>query len=255
MNLLGPDDLEKKSITKPLKTSAPTELLIHKTNIDNPTIMSDLTFICDSSLSRVAKHLRMMGYDCVHEPNMTTNFLIFQARRDSRIILTRSRKLLKMIVPTVKSNNSNEIPEDSEEVKLWMEERKKRVEKTIDIEDSSEEEEEENPVDLHQYPYLLLGEKTAKGQICEVVSFFQLEFDKSKIFSRCLECNSIIFKVDKDLVKDKVYLDTWNAFEDFYFCKNCNKVYWGVEKGKETVNYLSALKFVNDFSYKEKKKE
>lgn len=52
------------------------------------------SFVCDFSLFRVAKSMRLLGYDVRCEPNLLGDAIIFAARAEKRIIITGSTKML-----------------------------------------------------------------------------------------------------------------------------------------------------------------
>jgi uncharacterized protein len=62
-------------------------------------------------------------------------------------------------------------------------------------------------------------------QLQEVVRRFDL-IKQIKPFHRCLECNGIIEKVDKNIIEDKLETNTRKTFDEFYQCRSCKKVYW-----------------------------
>jgi len=53
-----------------------------------------------------------------------------------------------------------------------------------------------------------------------------VEVDKLKILSRCILCNSIIEKIEKEKIKNKVPPRVFENNDEFWFCKKCNKIYW-----------------------------
>lgn len=76
--------------------------------------------------------------------------------------------------------------------------------------------------------------------------WLQREIDLTLDFSiktaRCSACNSNLEKVvDKESIKDKIIVETFNNFQDFYMClnPNCNKIYW---RGSHIEKIISNLK-------------
>ena len=52
-------------------------------------------FIADINLGDIAKHMRVLGFDLYYDSLLSTRKIIEISKRDNRIILTKSRKLLK----------------------------------------------------------------------------------------------------------------------------------------------------------------
>lgn len=62
-----------------------------------PDIQSPMvTFIADAMLGRLARWLRFMGFDTLYYPGINDSKLIRIAREQSRIILTRDTRLIKI---------------------------------------------------------------------------------------------------------------------------------------------------------------
>ncbi|UKJ09109.1 Mut7-C ubiquitin/RNAse domain-containing protein [Solitalea lacus] len=62
-------------------------------------------------------------------------------------------------------------------------------------------------------------------QIKEVVRFFKLA-PKFAPFVRCLECNGIIVRVDKESIDNWLQEETRKYFNEFFQCKSCKRIYW-----------------------------
>jgi hypothetical protein len=75
-------------------------------------------------------------------------------------------------------------------------------------------------------------------QIEEVIHRFQLE-NSFNIFSRCLECNSSLKKISREITKDRIPEYIYRNFDNFKICSSCNKIYW---EGSHFDNLLSKLK-------------
>lgn len=55
-----------------------------------------MRFIADSMLGRLARWLRLLGYDTVYSPHIEDSLLLRIARQDNRILLTRDTGIVKV---------------------------------------------------------------------------------------------------------------------------------------------------------------
>ena len=60
-----------------------------------PTPLRQIKFIADVHLGKLARYLRMLGFDTFYQNNYTPNQIIKISKSDKRIILSKSRELLK----------------------------------------------------------------------------------------------------------------------------------------------------------------
>lgn len=60
-----------------------------------PEPLREIRFILDSHLARLARYLRMIGFDALHENNYADSEIAETSVREKRIVLTRDRGLLK----------------------------------------------------------------------------------------------------------------------------------------------------------------
>jgi uncharacterized protein with PIN domain len=77
-------------------------------------------------------------------------------------------------------------------------------------------------------------------QLKEVVDRFNLK-KQIKAFERCLECNTILEKIDKEKVIPKLPLKVKERQNEFWYCKTCDKIYWPgthFEKMKKIIGRL-----------------
>ncbi len=65
-----------------------------------------------------------------------------------------------------------------------------------------------------------------KKQIEEVASRLKIIPDESRMFSRCVICNRLLDKVDKEEVKGKVPERIFLTHNDFMRCAECGRIYW-----------------------------
>ncbi|MCK5468091.1 MAG: hypothetical protein KAI99_06280, partial [Cyclobacteriaceae bacterium] len=47
-----------------------------------------------------------------------------------------------------------------------------------------------------------------------------------KPFSRCMECNGELGRVEKHMILEHLDKETREIFEEFYRCTSCSKIYW-----------------------------
>ncbi len=70
-----------------------------------------------------------------------------------------------------------------------------------------------------------LRSQDSKLQMLEVCQRFDLK-SKTKPFSRCLECNTVLHKVEKEKIIDFLQEKTKQYYDQFYQCSGCKKIYW-----------------------------
>ena len=139
-----------------------------------PKPLRIIRFIADVHLGRLAKYLRMVGFDTVYSNSLEDPEIVRLATAQKRIILTRDLALLKNSQVThgyyVRSDQPNE-------------------------------------------------------QLAEAIQRFDLK-DQIKPFKRCMECNGLIKKVNKEKIVELLKPRTRAYFNEFYQCHDCKKVYW-----------------------------
>jgi uncharacterized protein with PIN domain len=131
-------------------------------------------FILDAHLGKLAKYLRMLGFDTLYRNDFGDNEIIQIAQQENRIILSRDKLLLKS-----------------------------------------------TGVD-HGY-YVRSIEK--HEQLVEIVKKFDL-YSQFNSFSRCMTCNALLQKKIRSEVREMVNPETFAAFNEFFFCPDCRKVFW-----------------------------
>ena len=72
--------------------------------------------------------------------------------------------------------------------------------------------------------YWIRSSKTDE-QIIEVIKRFDLK-EEIKELSRCLLCNSLLRKISKEKVIDRLPRKVNEFHNEFYYCMNCNKIFW-----------------------------
>jgi uncharacterized protein with PIN domain len=129
-------------------------------------------FIADVHLGKLARLLRLLGFDTLYKNSFTINEIIHLGKEQQRIIL---------------SGNASSI---NKACKVF-----------------------------------LITSKEPITQLRQVVEAFSLKSQFSP-FSRCLICNGVLKAVVKEEINSSLQENTSRYFNDFWQCKNCNRIYW-----------------------------
>ncbi len=62
-------------------------------------------------------------------------------------------------------------------------------------------------------------------QLSEVIGRYGL-WQMTSPFSRCLNCNWLLAKAEKNRIRNLVPDSTFKAFDEFFQCSQCEKIYW-----------------------------
>jgi uncharacterized protein with PIN domain len=147
-----------------------------------------INFICDDMLAKLARWLRILGFDTAFELNIPDQDLIDRSLRERRALLTQDKHLLmSYCLPSVCL--------------------------------------------LPQMPYI--------DQLKFVISRYDLYRTEFKLFSRCLICNNSLFSINKENIAPKIPFKVFDQCRDFYYCSNCDKIYWN---GTHHKNICDTLK-------------
>lgn len=161
-----------------------------------PKPLRQTKFILDVHLGKLARYLRLLGFDCYYERQLADETIIDIAAKKKRIILTRDIGILK----------------------------NKKVTHGYYIRNTD--------------PHL---------QIREIIKRLDL-MSNLKPFTRCLECNSRLNKIQMKQIQHLLPKNTQRYFTHFQYCKRCDKVYW---KGS---HYEKMQAFINKLQEKQKQK-
>jgi uncharacterized protein with PIN domain len=74
--------------------------------------------------------------------------------------------------------------------------------------------------------YLLIQSEKPLEQLKQVVDHFKLKIDKDLLFSRCLVCNQVLKKVEKEKIKDRLYPYVYQTQDNYVYCSACDRIYW-----------------------------
>ncbi len=131
--------------------------------------MSEKKFICDFMLGRLAKWLRLLGFDTVYYNNPDDPGILHRALKEDRIILSRSKEIIKY---------KNSILIKSENI----EEQLKQLKKTIKITSPLCRCPECNT------PLNIVNKEDIKDEVPKYI--YKIHSD----FKRCPDCGKIFWK-------------------------------------------------------------
>jgi uncharacterized protein len=135
---------------------------------------SEMRFVLDTHLGKLAAHLRMLGFDSLYRNDYPDEELAHISATEQRILLSKDRGLLRRSIVTC--------------------------------------------------GYLVRAVQP-REQLIEVCRRFNL---KGSIvpFRRCIDCNSLLQVVSKELINDRLLPETRKHHDEFRFCPRCNRPYW-----------------------------
>nr|CAG4717389.1 unnamed protein product [Naegleria fowleri] len=227
--------------------------------IHHPTFKFEIgnygKYIVDASLCGVGSHLRKLGVDTEYSKAYSDSYILYLARTQDRIIITRSTKLLQKINQQKEKienyKKKIEILKDRELVKSLIQQRlmKPRTEEEIEeeIHELTEMIEEEKP-----YKYYWLTSIGKHEQLSEVVNHFKIIFIRDNLFGRCYSCNGVVVEVKKEDIEHLVYEKTYLNTEKFTQCQKCKTCFWGdAERGNayQRKFFSNSIAFCEMYSY------
>ncbi len=129
----------------------------------------DVKFIADVHLAKVARYLRLFGFDTLYFSTIDDEELVEFAQ--NRIVLTKDRALAK------------------------------RAEKIY-----------------------LVRSKELKSQLIEILHHFTIT--SCYPFTRCLVDNTMVQKIAKEAIIDRLPPRIRRDFDAFWICPKCQRIYW-----------------------------
>ena len=145
-------------------------------------------FLLSENLNRLARYLRMMGYDAVVYKSISFSNKIRLLNKDRRTYLTRSSK----------ESKSNQ-----------------------------------------KFNRFLIKSTNINEQLQEIKKY--ITFPNDFIFSRCIECNKLLYNIEKEKVSKLVPEYILQNHENFLVCRKCGKIYWKGTHYQDMMKKLSEL--------------
>jgi len=77
-------------------------------------------------------------------------------------------------------------------------------------------------------------------QLKEVLKHFQL-YSKVRAFHRCIACNGLLVRADKEMIKERLQPKTNCFFDEFFVCSDCDQIYWKGSHYYKMKDYVQGL--------------
>ena len=90
-------------------------------------------------------------------------------------------------------------------------------------------------------PLLFIESDDYREQLRQVITACGLRPDE-RVFSRCLECNTVLETEDKQAVKSLVPAYVFASQEKFARCPTCRRIYWAATHQEKMLEELKRLK-------------
>lgn len=140
-------------------------------------LCDDMEFIADIMVGKLARYLRMAGFDVLYYNDAHDDQIVRIAGQQGRIVLTRDSLMLK-----------------------------RKVFKNGDLKS------------------VFIEDGRLENQLRQIKGELGISLKPNLV--RCLVCNSVLEKIDKKNVEDKVPPYVYRTQENFMYCSECGRCYW-----------------------------
>ncbi len=79
-------------------------------------------------------------------------------------------------------------------------------------------------------------------QFRSVVTAFGLQLEAGNFLTRCLECNELLEKADKEKFRDRLWKFVADTQPRIFYCPRCDKLYWPATHARSMISRLLAIK-------------
>lgn len=187
-------------------------------------------FVMDYSMNKVSKYLRLLGYDVLCSRETPQREIIRISATTGRCVVTCSHPLAEQ----VRAHNAA-VARRNEWERTHA--RKRRVVAydsdgdSIYSEDSIAEAAECPLIEIPQWNRANFSETFIR-----LLQVTQLQYQHTRVFSRCVSCNDVLVYVPKESVESRVEPSIYRMYNGFTECPSCKKVFWGFD-GERVINY------------------
>jgi len=181
--------------------------------IPPPKNPETVSFLCDVMLGKLARELRLLGYDAEYDRNLGGMPAYRVARRSGRILLTRTNKLRGL--PGTIYVPSQLAPEQVTQVKAEVDAGLKPAVPVAD-EAPATAAPVDKPVPPRPQPQRAPGPSRPSSPPAERIA----------PFGRCLSCNVPLEQLTREQARPSVPFFIYQIHHDFRGCPKCRKVFW-----------------------------
>jgi uncharacterized protein with PIN domain len=89
--------------------------------------------------------------------------------------------------------------------------------------------------------YLVIGRSDVE-KLASVASRFGLKLDPR--CSLCPQCGASLTAVEKQRVRDRLPIRTFDVYDEFWICRSCSKVYWRGSHWRNIQNIVKSAKML-----------
>jgi uncharacterized protein with PIN domain len=192
---------------------------------DSPSQHDVWRFVMDFSLCRVAKQLRLLGFDVVCNPAIRKEQILHLCAAEGRVVVTGSRHLVPCLERLRRLSARECVRTKARRVVAY------------NSDGESEYSSSDDEVGARGIQYILVKSTDVHHvTMRHIIQTLGLRWDPRKVFSRCVSCNLLIVAIEKSTAETHVHPTVFRVYSNFYQCPGCLKVYWGVDNGV-IVNY------------------
>ena len=91
---------------------------------------------------------------------------------------------------------------------------------------------------------LLIESEKPLEQVKQLVGHFKLKITNDQLFSRCLICNQVLEKVEKEKIKDRLYPYVNQTQDNFMLCPQCDRIFWPATHVEKMIKILSENRII-----------
>jgi uncharacterized protein with PIN domain len=180
-------------------------------HIAPPKNPENVSFLCDVMLGKLARELRLLGYDAEYDRNLGGMPAYKVARQSGRIMLTRTNKLKGL--PGAIYVPAQLAPEQVAQVKAEIGAGLKPAVPVAVEEPAPSPEKQAQPQPQPERPPAAQQPPSPPAE-------------KIAAYGRCLACNVPLEKLTREQARPSVPFFIYQIHHDFRGCPKCRKVYW-----------------------------